>query len=169
MRYPTAVLSPGSVLQLRQCTTSTSIRADEFLTCVRRRLRTRLTTLADRARLVVIQDGNNVYVEEAVPIKRPVRHGLGAVEFTDDHTPTARAKSCLRPICLMRLPLSAASCLGARIANTFVELVLVEPLGDNDGCLPGVYRVSTGCPRATCQPPGAPQLQCPAFPKRERR
>ena len=41
-------------------------------------------------RLVVIQDGDNAYIEEAVPVKCPVRHGLGAVGFTDNHTPTAR-------------------------------------------------------------------------------
>jgi hypothetical protein len=46
------------------------------------RLRTRLTTLAQRACLVVIQDGDNVYIEEAIPVKCPVRHGLGALGFT---------------------------------------------------------------------------------------
>ena len=52
------------------------------------KLRTRLTTLAQRARLVVIQDGDNVYIEDVVPVECPVRHGLGTVGFTDDHTPT---------------------------------------------------------------------------------
>ena len=75
------------------------------------RLRTRLTTLAQRARLVVIQDGDNVCIKEAVPVKCPVSHGLGAhgLQMT---TPRPRARSCQRPICLMRLPLSAASCSG---------------------------------------------------------
>src|SRR3981081_3982065 len=94
-----------------------------------RRLRTRLTTLAQRARLVVIQDGDNVYIEEAVPVKCPVRHGLGALGFTDDHTTTAR-----QVMPAANLFYAAASVCGILLRRhleelriPFVELALVEP------------------------------------------
>jgi hypothetical protein len=99
-----------------------------------RRLRTRLTTLAQLARLVVIQDGDNVYIEEAVPVERPVRHCLGTVGFTDDHA-RPRARSCQRPICFD----AAASVRGillrrhlGELRKPFVELALVELPGDHE-------------------------------------
>src|SRR3977135_2828373 len=99
-----------------------------------RRLRTRLTTLAQRARLVVIQDGHNVYIEEAVPVKCPVRHGLGALGFNDDHTTTARQ---VRPAA--NLFDAAASVCGillrrhlGELRKRFVELALVELPGDHE-------------------------------------
>jgi hypothetical protein len=81
-----------------------------------RRLRTRLTTLAQRARLVVIQDGDNVYIEEAVPVKCQFATA-SAPSDSQMTTPRPRARSCQRPICLMRLPLSAASCSGVILKN----------------------------------------------------
>jgi hypothetical protein len=99
-----------------------------------RRLRTRLTTLAQLARLVVIQDGDNVYIEEAVPVECPVRHCLGTVGFTDDHAPTAcqvmpaanlfDAAASVRGILLRRH-------LG-ELRKPFVELTLVELPGDHE-------------------------------------
>jgi hypothetical protein len=80
-----------------------------------RRLRTRLTTLAQRARLVVIQDGDNVF-EEAVPVKCQFATA-SAPSDSQMTTPRPRARSCQRPICLMRLPLSAASCSGVILKN----------------------------------------------------
>ena len=99
-----------------------------------RRLRTRLTILAQRARLVVIQDGDNVYIEETVQVKCPVRHGLGAVGFTDDHTTTAR-----QVMPAANLFDAAASVYGILLRRhleelriPFVELSLVELPGDHE-------------------------------------
>ena len=99
-----------------------------------RRLRTRLTTLAQRARLVVIQDGDNVCIKEAVPVKCPVSHGLGALGFTDDHTTTAR-----QVMPTANLFDAAASVCGILLRRhlkepriPFVELALVELPGDHE-------------------------------------
>src|SRR5438552_2648160 len=40
-------------------------------------------------RLIVIQNGDNVRIEETVPVECPVRQCLGTVGFTDDHAPTS--------------------------------------------------------------------------------
>ena len=109
-----------------------------------RRLRTRLTTLAQRARLVVIQDGDNVYIEEAVPVKYPVRHRLGALGFTDDHTTAAR--QVMPAANLFDAAASVCDILLRRHLREprkrFVELALVELPGDHEfhnggfsGCL----------------------------------
>ena len=99
-----------------------------------RRLRTRLTTLAQRARLVVIQDGDNVYIEEAVPVKYPVRHRLGALGFTDDHTTTAR--QVMPAANLFDAAASVCDILLRRHLGEprkrFVELALVELPGDHE-------------------------------------
>jgi hypothetical protein len=99
-----------------------------------RRLRTRRTTLAQGARLVVIQDGDNVYVEDAVPVECPVRHGFGAVGFTDDHTPTAC--QVMPAANLFDAAASICSILLRRhlgeLRKPFVELALVELPGDHE-------------------------------------
>jgi len=99
-----------------------------------RRLRTRLSTLAQRARLVVIQDGDNVYIEEAVPVKYPVRHRLGALGFTDDHTTTAR--QVMPAANLFDAAASVCDILLRRHLGEprkrFVELALVELPGDHE-------------------------------------
>src|SRR6476619_1409793 len=106
------------------------------------RLRTRLTTLAQRARLVVIQDGNKVCIKEAVPVKCPVSHGLGALGFTDDHTTTAR-----QVMPTANLFDAAASVCGILLRRhleepriPFLELALVE--------LPGYHEFHKGCVRS---------------------
>src|SRR5215472_5419149 len=94
----------------------------------------RLTTLAQRARFVVIQDGDNVYIEDVVPVECPVRHGLGTVGFTDDHTPTtcqimpaANLFDAAASVCgiLLRRHLE-------EVRIPFVELALVELPGEHE-------------------------------------
>ena len=99
-----------------------------------RHLRTRLTTLAQRARFVVIQDGDNVYIEDVVPVECPVRHGLGTVGFTDDHTPTA-----CQIMPAANLFDAAASVCGILLRRhleevriPFVELALVKLPGEHE-------------------------------------
>jgi hypothetical protein len=57
---------------------------------VRRRLRPLRTLLDQRSGLVVIQNGDNLAIQDAVPVECPARNSLGAVGFTDGYTPPSR-------------------------------------------------------------------------------